>query len=63
MGMAGVLNYGGLRIMGFSGVFKGYDFRKGHYEIPPLYDEGMKRSIYHVRAYELFKLSLVRLVA
>jgi len=59
LGSSGVLNYGGIRISGFSGIFKYPDFNKGHYEVPP-FDEGTKRSYYHVRTYELFKLKLMK---
>ena len=58
LGYSGVLRFGGLRFGGFSGIFKGYDFRKGHYEIPP-YSPSDVRSCFHVREYELYKLSLV----
>ena len=42
------MNYGGVRISGVSGVFKGYDYNKGHFEKPP-YDEDTMRSAYHTR--------------
>ena len=45
----------GVRIGGISGIFKGYDFRKGHFEFPP-YDENTKRSVYHIRSSEVFRL-------
>lgn len=34
LGYSGVLNYGGLRIGGFSGIFKRYDFFKGRLPSP-----------------------------
>lgn len=70
LGYSGVVRFGDLRIAGFSGIFKGYDLDKGysknwnvlivvgHFELPP-YSEDFKRSAYHVRSYELAKLSLV----
>jgi lariat debranching enzyme len=58
LGSSGVVNFGGLRIAGFSGVYKKYDYWKGHYEVPP-FDESTKRSFYHVRDYELMKLRMI----
>eukprot|EP01121_Diplochlamys_sp_Union-15-3_P012226 TRINITY_DN3634_c0_g1_i1.p1 TRINITY_DN3634_c0_g1~~TRINITY_DN3634_c0_g1_i1.p1 ORF type:complete len:274 (-),score=24.52 TRINITY_DN3634_c0_g1_i1:284-1105(-) len=55
MGYSNVVNFAGLRIAGLSGIFKKYDYPKGHYERPPFTD-AMKRSFYHVRRYDEFKL-------
>ncbi|CAH1995499.1 unnamed protein product [Acanthoscelides obtectus] len=55
MGYAGIINVGGLRIGGLSGIYKGKDYMKGHYEKVP-YDENSKRSVYHVRNLEVFRL-------
>lgn len=45
----------GLRIAGLSGIYKGRDYLKGHYEKVP-YDENTKRTVYHVRNLEIFRL-------
>lgn len=69
LGHSGVINFGGLRIAGLSGIYKSYDYKKGiqkkdihllvgYYETLP-YDEQMIRSAYHVRELEIFKLSQV----
>eukprot|EP01126_Amoeba_proteus_P043403 TRINITY_DN4761_c0_g2_i8.p1 TRINITY_DN4761_c0_g2~~TRINITY_DN4761_c0_g2_i8.p1 ORF type:complete len:448 (+),score=80.20 TRINITY_DN4761_c0_g2_i8:78-1421(+) len=58
LGYSGVVNFGGLRIAGFSGIYKPYDFQKGHYEAEP-YDDNSRRSAFHVRKFELFKLKQV----
>ncbi|VEN49159.1 unnamed protein product [Callosobruchus maculatus] len=55
MGYAGVINIAGLRIAGLSGIYKGRDYMKGHFEKVP-YDENSKRSVYHVRNLEVFRL-------
>jgi len=55
LGMSGVVNFGGLRIGGLSGIFNQRHYHKGHYEIPPYRDDTM-RSVYHVREFEVFKL-------
>ncbi|KAG7157311.1 lariat debranching enzyme A-like isoform X2 [Homarus americanus] len=55
LGYAGVVRFGGLRIGGLSGIYKGPDFLKGHYEKPP-YSGDSIRSVYHVRNLEVFRL-------
>ncbi|CAH8567726.1 unnamed protein product [Dicrocoelium dendriticum] len=59
MGYAGVVQYAGLRIAGISGIFKQHDYTMGHYEHPP-YSESSKRSVYHVRNLEVFRLGQLR---
>ncbi|KAF9493420.1 DBR1-domain-containing protein [Pleurotus eryngii] len=58
MGHAGCVQVSGIRIAGASGIFKSHDFRKGHYERLP-YDHGTMRSIYHIREYNVRRLSLL----
>ena len=55
LGAANVLNVGGLRIAGLSGIYKSGDYRKPHYESLP-YNSDTTRSVYHVRSYDVFKL-------
>lgn len=38
-----------------TGIYKGFDFFKGHFEFSP-YTEDTKRSVYHVRQLEVFRL-------
>ncbi|RKF83679.1 Lariat debranching enzyme [Golovinomyces cichoracearum] len=59
MGAANVLRLGGVRIAGMSGIWKGYNFRKSHYERLP-YNEDDIRSIYHVREIDTRKLLQIR---
>ncbi|OON19690.1 lariat debranching enzyme domain protein, partial [Opisthorchis viverrini] len=59
MGYAGVVQFGGLRIAGLSGIYKQHDYTMGHYEHPP-YSESSKRSVYHVRNLEVFRLGQIR---
>lgn len=58
MGYAGVVNYKGIRIGGISGIFKGHDYNKGRFEKPP-YDNSTKRSVYHVRSVDVFRLKMI----
>ncbi|EKD12216.1 uncharacterized protein L3040_000315 [Drepanopeziza brunnea f. sp. 'multigermtubi'] len=55
MGAASVVRLGGVRIAGMSGIWKGYNFDKTHYERLP-YSQDDVRSIYHVREIDVRKL-------
>uniref|UniRef100_A0A1I8GGR6 DBR1 domain-containing protein n=1 Tax=Macrostomum lignano TaxID=282301 RepID=A0A1I8GGR6_9PLAT len=55
LGYAGVVNFGGLRIGGLSGIFKQHDYVLGHFEHPP-YDDSSLRSVYHLRSIDVFRL-------
>ncbi|KAG1470069.1 hypothetical protein G6F56_002893 [Rhizopus delemar] len=59
LGYAGVINFGGIRIGGLSGIFKAKDYRLGHYERPP-YDKSSMRSTYHVREYQVNRVLQVQ---
>ncbi|MBW0481462.1 hypothetical protein O181_021177 [Austropuccinia psidii MF-1] len=45
-----------IRISGASGIYKKHDYCTGHYERIP-FDQGTIRSIYHIREYDIFRLS------
>ena len=53
-------SFQGIRVGGLSGIFKGFDYLKGHYECPP-YDDNSLRSAYHIRNLETFRLKQLRL--
>ena len=55
MGAANVIQVGGLRIAGLSGIWYGSDYRKPHYERLP-YNQSDVRSIYHVREIDVRRL-------
>lgn len=55
LGAAGVVNVGGIRIGGISGIYKSHDFTQGRYERPP-YDKSTMRSIYHVRNMDVYRM-------
>ena len=59
LGYAGVVNFGGVRIGGLSGIFKPQHYRMGHFERPPYTDSTM-RSAYHVRSADVNRLLRVR---
>ena len=55
LGFAGVVTMCGVRIAGCSGIHNTRDYTRGHYEEPP-YDRESKRSIYHTRELEVYRL-------
>lgn len=59
MGAANVIRCGPLRIAGLSGIFKGYDYRKPHFERLPYNAEDVK-TIYHTREIDVRKLLQLR---
>lgn len=59
MGAANVLRLGPLRIAGLSGICKGSDYRKTHYERLP-FNSGDVKSFYHVREFDVRKLLQIR---
>ncbi|OOF99210.1 hypothetical protein ASPCADRAFT_140911 [Aspergillus carbonarius ITEM 5010] len=59
LGAANVLRCGPLRIAGMSGIWKGYDYRKPHFERLP-YNRDDIQSIYHVRELDVRKLLQIR---
>lgn len=59
MGAANVLRFGPLRIAGMSGIWKGYNYRKPHYERLP-YNSSDIKSIYHIRELDVRKLLQIR---
>jgi lariat debranching enzyme len=58
LGGSGCVRLNGIRIAGASGIFKRHDYNLGHFEQVP-YNNSTLRSVYHVRAYDVFKLSLL----
>ncbi len=59
MGAANVICLGGVRIAGMSGIWKGYNYNKPHYERLPYSQDDIK-SIYHVREIDIRKLLQLR---
>jgi hypothetical protein len=57
-----VINFGGVRIGGVSGIWSGADFRKGHFEKPPYRGLSELKSAYHVREYDCFRLKQLQQV-
>ncbi|KAK7439403.1 lariat debranching enzyme [Stygiomarasmius scandens] len=58
LGHAGCVQVNGVRIAGASGIFKGYNFSRGYFETVP-YGKDSIRSIYHIREFNVRKLSLL----
>ncbi|KAJ3195433.1 lariat debranching enzyme [Irineochytrium annulatum] len=59
LGFAGVVNFGGVRIGGLSGIYKDNHYEHGFYERQP-YNDNDCRSIYHVRKYNVYRLAQIR---
>src|SRR5271169_2914567 len=59
LGVSGVVSFRGIMIGGLSGIYKRYHYHQGHHERLP-YTEDTKRSIYHIREYDVHKLSMLR---
>ncbi|KAJ5690747.1 Lariat debranching enzyme [Penicillium macrosclerotiorum] len=59
LGAANVIRLGDLRISGMSGIWKGYDYRKPHFERLP-YNHDDLHSIYHLRELDVRKLLQIR---
>ena len=54
-----MINVGGMRIGGMSGIYKSHDYEKGHFEVSP-YGEREKKSCYHIRKYDVYKMLQVK---
>ncbi|KAH9923782.1 DBR1-domain-containing protein [Epithele typhae] len=58
LGHAGCVQVNGVRIAGASGIFKSQDFHQGYSERLP-YTHGSMRSLYHIRQFNVLRLSLL----
>ena len=58
LGSSNNLTYKSISLAGLSGIYKRYHYNQGHHERLP-YTEDTKRSIYHIREFEVHKLSLI----
>ncbi|KAG5181616.1 putative RNA lariat debranching enzyme [Tribonema minus] len=56
LGFSGVVNVGGIRIGGLTGIYNHRHYSLGHFEAPP-YSPDTLRSVYHVREYDVYKLA------
>lgn len=59
LGASSILNFRGLRIGGLSGIYNARDYLRLHHERLP-YSFADVKSVYHVRAYDTFKLHQAR---
>lgn len=60
LGFAGVVNLGGLRIAGLSGIYHERDYRMGHFEFQDRQLHRGLRSSYHVRQTDVFRLLQIK---
>ena len=59
MGAANVLRLGPIRVAAMSGIWKGYNYNKNHYERLP-YNQNDIKSMYHIREFDVRKLLQIR---
>ncbi|KAF9201740.1 lariat debranching enzyme [Haplosporangium sp. Z 27] len=59
LGWGGVINVGGMRIGGMTGIYKSQHYQTGHFEVTP-YNDNHKRSVYHIRKYDVYKMLQVK---
>lgn len=59
LGAGNVVRLGPIRIAGMSGIWKGHDYRKTHYERLP-FNQDYVKSFYHVREIDVRKLLQLR---
>ena len=60
LGRAGVINVKGIRIGGVSGIFNKFDYFRGHFEKDEKDIKGDKKSIFHLREFEIAKISHIK---
>ena len=60
LGRGGVINVKGLRIGGMSGIFNKFDYFRGHFEKNEKDIRGDKKSIFHLREFEIAKMSHIK---
>jgi len=60
LGRSGVINVKGIRIAGISGIFNKFDYFRGHFEKDENDIKGDKKSIFHLREFEVAKMSYIK---
>ena len=57
LGRSGLINVKGIRIGGVSGIYNKYDYFRGHFEKNENEIKGDKKTIFHLREFEIAKMS------
>ena len=60
LGRSGLINVKGIRIGGVSGIFNKHDYFRGNYEQNEKDINGDKKSIFHLREFEIAKMSHIK---
>ena len=60
LGRSGVINVKGIRIAGISGIFNKFDYFRGHFEKDERDIKCDKKSIFHLREFEVAKMSYIK---